>query len=276
MKDLMFPDELRVRPNSEFSLSDAHASEKYEWKKADAESHTKKNIEKLEDLQFHLYADGSKSLLVVLQGIDGAGKDGVVRKVFSAFNPQGTVVTSFKAPNSTELSHDYLWRVHAACPPKGTISVFNRSHYEDLIVPTIKGTMKSSELRVREKEIINFDKMLADQGTTIVKFLLHISRDEQWERMMSRLDDPTRNWKFSMGDLEERKKWDLYQKTFQGIVQATSTNFAPWHVIPANSKWFRDLSVSEILRNTLEGMSLQWPKPSHDVDEARELLNKLK
>jgi PPK2 family polyphosphate:nucleotide phosphotransferase len=272
----MFPDELRVEPNSKFLLIDAHASEKCEWKKADAESRTKKNIEKLEDLQFHLYADGSKSLLVVLQGIDGAGKDGVVRKVFSAFNPQGTVVSSFKAPNSIELSHDYLWRVHAACPPKGTISVFNRSHYEDLIVPTIKGTMKSSELRVREKEIINFEKMLADQGTTIVKILLHISRDEQWDRMMSRLDDPTRNWKFSMGDLEERKKWDLYQKTFQEIVRATSTNFAPWHVIPANSKWFRDLSVSEIMRNTLEGMNLQWPKPSHDVDEARELLNKLK
>jgi PPK2 family polyphosphate:nucleotide phosphotransferase len=272
----MFPDELRVKPNSKFLLSDAYASEKYEWKKADAESRTKKNIEKLEDLQFHLYADGSKSLLVVLQGIDGAGKDGVVRKVFSAFNPQGTVVSSFKAPNSIELSHDYLWRVHAACPPKGTISVFNRSHYEDLIVPTIKGTMKSSELRVREKEIINFEKMLADQGTTIVKILLHISRDEQWDRMMSRLDDPTRNWKFSMGDLEERKKWDLYQKTFQEIVRATSTNFAPWHVIPANSKCFRDLSVSEIMRNTLEGMNLQWPKPSHDVDEARELLNKLK
>jgi polyphosphate kinase 2 (PPK2 family) len=148
------------------------------------------------------------------------------------------VVSSFKAPNSTELSHDYLWRVHAACPPKGTISVFNRSHYEDLIVPTIRGTMKPSELRVREKEIINFERMLANQGTTIVKFLLHISRDEQWDRMMSRLDDPTRNWKFNMGDLEERKKWDLYQETFQEILRATSTNFAPWHVIPANSKWW--------------------------------------
>ena len=272
----MFPDDLRVKPKSKFLLSDAYASEKYEWKKADAESRTKKNIEKLEDLQFHLYADGSKSLLVVLQGIDGAGKDGVVRKVFSAFNPQGTVVSSFKAPNSTEIAHDYLWRVHAACPPKGAISVFNRSHYEDLIVPTIRGTMKPSELRIREREIIDFERMLANQGTTIVKFLLHISRDEQWDRMMSRLDDPTRNWKFNMGDLEERKKWDLYQKTFQEIVLATSTNFAPWHVIPANSKWFRDLSVSEIMRSTLEGMNLQWPKPSHDVDEARELLNKLK
>lgn len=273
---LMFPDELLVKPNSDFLLSDTYASEKGGWKKADAESRTKKNIAKLEDLQFHLYADGTKSLLVVLQGIDGAGKDGVVRKVLSAFNPQGTVVTSFKAPNSAELSHDYLWRVHAACPPKGTIGIFNRSQYEDLIVPAVKGMLKPTELRIREKEIINFEKMLTNQGTTIVKFLLHISRDEQWDRMMSRLDDPTRNWKFSMGDLEERKKWDLYQKTFQEIVSATSTDFAPWYVIPANSKWFRDLSISEVMRSTLEGMKLQWPKPSHDVDEARIDLNKLK
>ena len=273
---LMFPDELLVKPNSDFLLSDTYASEKGGWKKADAESRTKKNIAKLEDLQFHLYADGTKSLLVVLQGIDAAGKDGVVRKVFSAFNPQGTVVTSFKAPNSAELSHDYLWRVHAACPPKGTIGIFNRSQYEDLIVPAVKGMLKPTELRIREKEIINFEKMLTNQGTTIVKFLLHISRDEQWDRMMSRLDDPTRNWKFSMGDLEERKKWDLYQKTFQEIVSATSTDFAPWYVIPANSKWFRDLSISEVMRSTLEGMKLQWPKPSHDVDEARIDLNKLK
>lgn len=273
---LMFPDELLVKPNSDFLLSDTYASEKGGWKKADAESRTKKNIAKLEDLQFHLYADGTKSLLVVLQGIDAAGKDGVVRKVFSAFNPQGTVVTSFKAPNSAELSHDYLWRVHAACPPKGTIGIFNRSQYEDLIVPAVKGMLKPTELRIREKEIINFEKMLTNQGTTIVKFLLHISRDEQWDRMMSRLDDPTRNWKFSMGDLEERKKWDLYQKTFQEIVSATSTDFAPWYVIPANSKWFRDLSISEVMRSTLEGMKLQWPKPSHDVDEARVELNKLK
>ena len=272
----MFPDELLVKPNSDFLLSDTYASEKGGWKKADAESRTKKNIAKLEDLQFHLYADGTKSLLVVLQGIDGAGKDGVVRKVLSAFNPQGTVVTSFKAPNSAELSHDYLWRVHAACPPKGTIGIFNRSQYEDLIVPAVKGMLKPTELRIREKEIINFEKMLTNQGTTIVKFLLHISRDEQWDRMMSRLDDPTRNWKFSMGDLEERKKWDLYQKTFQEIVSATSTDFAPWYVIPANSKWFRDLSISEVMRSTLEGMKLQWPKPSHDVDEARIDLNKLK
>lgn len=272
----VFPDDLRVRPNLDFLLSDDGASEKLGWKKGDAEPRTNSNIAKLEDLQFHLYADGSKSLLVVLQGIDGAGKDGVVRKVFSAFNPQGTVVSSFKAPNSTELAHDYLWRVHAACPPKGSIGVFNRSHYEDLIVPTIRGTLKPSELRVREKEIINFEKMLVNQGTTIVKFLLHISRDEQWERMMSRLDDPTRNWKFSMGDLAERKKWDLYQKTFQEIVSATSTDFAPWYVIPSNSKWFRDLSVSEVMLKTLEGMNLQWPKPSHDVEEARVELNKLK
>lgn len=272
----VFPDDLRVRPNLDFLLSDDGASEKLGWKKVNAEPRTSSNIAKLEDLQFHLYADGSKSLLVVLQGIDGAGKDGVVRKVFTAFNPQGTVVTSFKAPNSTELAHDYLWRVHAACPPKGSIGVFNRSHYEDLIVPTIRGTLKRSELRVREKEIINFEKMLANQGTTIVKFLLHISRDEQWERMMSRLDDPTRNWKFSMGDLAERKKWDLYQKTFQEIVSATSTDFAPWYVIPSNSKWFRDLSVSEVMLKTLEGMNLQWPKPSHDVEEARVELNKLK
>jgi len=271
-----FARSLRVDIGAQVSLSDVLAETTGGWAKPDAERRTKENLAALEELQYQLYADGGRALLVVLQGIDAAGKDGVVRKVFTAFNPQGTSVTSFKVPVGSEVSHDFLWRVHGACPPRGTIGIFNRSHYEDLIVPMIRGTLKPKQLRNREEQIRAFENMLVNEETTIVKFLLHISRDEQWERLMSRLDEPTRNWKFSMGDLAERQRWDLYISTFQHIVAATSTDVAPWYVIPANSKWFRDLAVSEVVRSTLEGMKLQWPKASLDAKLARRELKKLR
>jgi PPK2 family polyphosphate:nucleotide phosphotransferase len=267
---------LRVRFGKPPPITDAGAANTHGWDKESAKRRTERNLQALEDLQYQLYADSSKSLLIVLQGIDAGGKDGAIRNVFTAFNPQGTTVTSFKAPAGRELSHDYLWRVHSACPSKGSISVFNRSHYEDLIVPIVQKKLPPRRVAERMQHIKDFELMLSQEGTTIVKFLLHISRDEQWERLMSRLDEPHRNWKFSMNDLTERERWPLYVSAFKKIVSATSVEHAPWYVIPANSKWFRDLAISEVVRATMENMSLRWPKPSIEVEPARKALKKLR
>lgn len=268
--------DLRVRQGKMAPINDAEAANTYGWDKDSARRRTEQNLQALEELQYHLYADSSKSLLIVLQGIDAGGKDGAIRKVFTAFNPQGTTVTSFKVPSGREANHDYLWRVHAACPSRGSISVFNRSHYEDLIVPIVQKKLPPRRVKERMQHIRDFETMLSQEGTTIVKFLLHISRDEQWERLMSRLDEPHRNWKFSMGDLAERERWPLYVSAFKKIVSETSVSHAPWYVIPANSKWFRDLAISEIVRATMENMSLRWPKPSVEVEPARRALKKLR
>jgi len=267
---------LRVSQGHRPQLSDRAAASTFGWEKDKSRERTEQNLRKLEELQYHLYADGSRSLLIVLQGIDAAGKDGLIRKVFTAFNPQGTHVTSFKVPAGQEIAHDYLWRVHAACPPRGSIGIFNRSHYEDLIVPMLNESLSRSQLAARIDHINSFEKMLTDEGTVIVKFLLHISRDEQWERLMARLDEPNRNWKFRMGDLAERQRWDKYIAAFSKVVTSTSTQYAPWYVIPANSKWFRDFAVSGIVRSALQGMHLQWPKPSADVKIARRELKRLR
>ncbi len=267
---------LKVESGRKPNLSNRAAESTCNWSKERAREYTESNLKKLEDLQYHLYADSSKSLLIVLQGIDASGKDGVIRKVFTAFNPQGTHVTSFKAPVGRELSHDFLWRTHAVSPARGSIGVFNRSYYEDLIVPILNDSLSRSQLAARVEHVKNFEKMLTDEGTFVLKFLLHISRDEQWERLMARLDEPSRNWKFRMGDLAERERWDKYMATFSKIVSSTSTAYAPWYVIPANSKWFRDFAVSDVVRATLQGMNLKWPKPSADLSLARRQLKNLK
>lgn len=267
---------LRVTTSRRTFFSDAAADSTLGWGKDKARDRTESNLKKLEDLQYHLYADGSKSLLIVLQGIDASGKDGLIRKVFTAFNPQGTHVTSFKAPVGREVTQDFLWRVHATCPPRGSIGIFNRSHYEDLIVPILNDSLTRAQLMARIHHINNFERILTDGGTTVIKFLLHISRDEQWDRLMSRLDEPNRNWKFRMGDLAERQRWDKYISTFRKVVTSTSTDYAPWFVIPANAKWFRDLAVSEIVGDTLKSMNLRWPKPSADVKLAKRELKRLR
>jgi len=266
----------RVASKTRVGLSSGRASQTFGWKKEAARERIEENRSALEDLQYHLYADGGKALLIVLQGIDTSGKDGVIRNVFTAFNPQGTTVTSFRAPTSREVAHDYLWRVHAVCPQLGSIAIFNRSHYEDLIVPMVQKRLPNTRIQQRMRHIQDFERLLHEEGTTVIKFLLHISRDEQWERLMSRLDEPQRNWKFSMGDLAERERWSLYTSAFTRIVSATTTSSAPWYVVPANKKWFRDLVVSEITRATLEGMGLRWPKPSLDVEHARRALERLR
>ena len=267
---------LRAKPRKPVKLSASDATTTHGWSIKPAKEKTEENIRALEDLQYHLYADSRKSLLIVLQGIDASGKDGLIRKIFTAFNPQGTHVSSFKAPSSKELSHDFLWRVHDACPPRGSIGIFNRSHYEDLIVPMVNKSLKKNLIDQRIEQINNFEQMLTQEGTTVIKFLLHISRDEQWDRMKERLDEPTRNWKFNMGDLAERKRWDLYISTYKKIISETSSEYAPWYVIPANAKWFRNLAVSEIVKSTLKTMKMQWPKTSIDLKVARKELNRLR
>ncbi len=267
---------LAVTPGKRPSLSDAAAKSTCGWSKDDAKLRLEENLKKLEELQFKLYADGGQSLLIVLQGIDASGKDGLIRKVFTAFNPQGTQVTSFKGPNKQELAHDYLWRIHAACPPRGSVGIFNRSHYEDLIVPMLNKNLNKVRLNNRIKQLNDFERLLTQEGTTVIKILLHISRNEQWERMASRLNESDRHWKFRIEDLAEREKWEQYMSTFTRVVSSTSTKYAPWFVVPANSKWFRDFAISEIVRSTIEDMGLKWPKSTTDIKIARRELNRLR
>ncbi len=224
-----------------------------------------KQLDRLTELQDRFWAEAKRSILVVLQGIDAAGKDGTIKKVMTAFNPQGCPVTSFKVPSSEELAHDYLWRVHRAVPRKGEIGIFNRSHYEDVLVVRVHDIVPRKVWAARYDQINAFERHLVDNGTTIVKFFLSIDRDEQRERFQARYDDPTKRWKFSMGDLAERKRWDDYQAAFDDVLSKTSTAWAPWYVIPANRNWFRNLAVASILGDTMAGMRPAYPQVAADV-----------
>ena len=204
-------------------------------------------------------------MLVVLQGIDAAGKDGTIKKVMTAFNPQGCPVTSFKVPSSEELAHDYLWRVHKAVPKRGEVGIFNRSHYEDVLIVRVHDLVPAAVWRKRYDEINAFEQHLSANGTTIVKFFLSIDRDEQRDRFQARYDDPTKRWKFSMGDLAERERWDDYQAAFDEALSKTSTDVAPWYVIPADRKWFRNLAVATILADTMAGLKPKYPPVADDV-----------
>ena len=214
---------------------------------------------RMEQLQELFYADGRHKLLVVLQGMDTAGKGGAIRRAFEGMNPSGVRVAAFKAPSTTELAHDFLWRVHAQVPANGQVVIFDRSHYEDVLIVKVHGLVPEARLRARYDHIRNFEQMLADEGTTIVKFFLHISRDEQRQRFQERYDDPRKRWKFSLGDLEERKRWDDYMHAYEDALAKTSTAAAPWFVVPADRKWFRDLAVATILADTLARLDPQYP-----------------
>ncbi len=215
--------------------------------------------ERLVEQQERLYAEGRRSLLVVLQAMDTGGKDGAIRNVFSGVNPAGVRVTSFKRPTDEELSHDPLWRIHRAAPAHGQIAVFNRSHYEDVLVVRVHGLASPKVVQARYGHIRAFEANLADAGTEVVKLYLHISRDEQRARLQSRLDDPAKHWKFEAGDLEERKLWPAYQRAFHDALTHTSTQAAPWYVIPADRKWYRDWAILSILTRTLERMDPRYP-----------------
>ncbi|HEX6810057.1 MAG TPA: polyphosphate kinase 2 family protein [Planctomycetota bacterium] len=213
----------------------------------------------LEEQQEALYAQGQHRLLVVLQAMDAGGKDGTIRSVFDGVNPQGVKVACFKQPTSTELAHDFLWRVHPHTPARGEIAIWNRSHYEDVLITRVHDLCDERCWRARFEHIAAFEKMLADEGTTIRKFFLHISKDEQRQRLQERIDDPKKRWKWSARDLAEREHWDDYQEAYEDALAATSTKQAPWFVIPADRNWFRNLAVSEILVETLGALDLRLP-----------------
>jgi PPK2 family polyphosphate:nucleotide phosphotransferase len=227
------------------------------------------NIERLEKLQYLLYADGSQSLLVVLQALDAAGKDGVIRHVFTGMNPQGTSVFGFKQPSREEAAHDFLWRAHMRAPGKGEVVVFNRSYFEDVLVVRVHKLVPHSVWSKRFELINDFETVLSRNGTTILKFFLHISPEEQLLRFKQRLDDPSRHWKISESDYSERELWPQYIEAYEDAMAVTSTKRAPWYVIPANHKWFRSLAVSQIIADTMEGMGLQLPPTRVNIADIR-------
>ena len=258
-------DALRIKPGARVRLAKLDLGESFGWDKESAAPELEKQLGRLADLQDRFWAEAKHSVLVVLQGIDAAGKDGTINKVMEAFNPQGCPVTSFKVPSSEELAHDFLWRVHRQVPRKGEIGIFNRSHYEDVLVVRVHDLVPKSVWSKRYEQINDFERHLADNGTTVVKFFLAIDRDEQRERFQARYDDPTKRWKFSMGDLDERARWDDYEAAFDEALRRTSTDHAPWYVVPANRKWFRNLAVATILADTIDALEPRYPPVADDV-----------
>jgi PPK2 family polyphosphate:nucleotide phosphotransferase len=259
-----------VKPGAKVRLSkiDPSYKGKHESHEEAAPAITK-HCQRMEKLQYLLYADGDKSLLVVLQALDAAGKDGVVRHVFSGMNPQGTAVFGFKQPSKEELAHDFLWRAHMRTPAKGEVVIFNRSHYEDVLVVRVHKLVPQSVWSKRYDLINDFEKLLTENGTRILKFYLHISPQEQLARFAQRLDDPARNWKISESDYSERKLWPEYVAAYEDAFTLTSTKHAPWFVIPANHKWFRDLAISQIIADTMEDMGLKLPPAQVNIADIR-------
>ncbi|HEY2013772.1 MAG TPA: polyphosphate kinase 2 family protein [Bryobacteraceae bacterium] len=257
--------ELIIAPDCKAKLADIDPGDTHGVDKAAAAEQLDKNRKRLSVLQYLLYAESRRSLLVVLQGIDAAGKDGTIKHVMSGLNPQGVTVTSFKVPEGEEKRHDYLWRIHKAVPESGKLGIFNRSHYEDVLVVRVHNLVPKQVWSRRYDQINDFERMLGDNGTRIVKFLLYISKKEQAARFRMRLEDKTKNWKFSPDDLKEREYWDQYMEAYDDMLRKCSTDKSPWFVIPSNRKWFRNLAVSQILVDTLESMDLKYPKPTADL-----------
>ena len=259
-----------VKPGSKVSLSDIDPDFKdKDSNKKDALKTTKQNNSKLRELQELLYAEHQRSLLICLQAIDAGGKDGVIRHVFATMNPQGCRVASFKKPTSLEEDHDFLWRAHQATPAKGEVMVFNRSHYEHVLIVRIHDLVPKTNWSKYYDEINDFEKGLSENGTHILKFFLHISKDEQLKRFQQRLDDPTKHWKINESDYAERKRWSDYKLAFEDMLLKCSTEHAPWFIIPANHKWFRDLAISQIMVEYLENLHMHYPVPSIDIDQIR-------
>jgi PPK2 family polyphosphate:nucleotide phosphotransferase len=232
--------------------------------RARAEKELPGHVSALASLQERLYAENTRSVLVVLQGMDTSGKDGVIRHVFSGINPQGCHVTSFKKPSERELDRDFLWRIHDAVPAKGEIGVFNRAHYEDVLIVRVHNLVPERVWSARYAMINDFERYLAGNGVTLVKFFLHISKEEQLERLRARLEDPEKHWKFNPGDVAERKRWDDYQRAYEDALSKCSTGEAPWHIVPADRKWYRNWAVASVLRETLEAMNPAFPRAGFD------------
>jgi PPK2 family polyphosphate:nucleotide phosphotransferase len=254
-------DRHRIRPARDVDLRrhDPDGTPAFRGSKKDAAPLLAALNTRLEALQETLWAEGKRRVLVVLQGLDTSGKDGVIRRVFEGVNPSGVRVASFKAPSAEELAHDYLWRVHRQVPAAGEIVIFNRSHYEDVLVVRVRGLAPEKVWRPRYAQINEFEQLLADTGTTILKFFLHISREEQKDRLLDRVRDPVKRWKFRRGDLEDRAHWDEYVAAYREAIARTSTPSAPWWVVPANRNWYRDLVISSVIVETLERLEPRYP-----------------
>jgi len=259
-------DELRVHPGAtpELDRRDPGARLGADAK-ADGLDRLAKLVERLAVLQNRLYAEGRRSVLLVLQGMDASGKDGVIRSVLTGLNPQGCRVESFRAPTPDELAHDFLWRVHTRCPARGEIGIFNRSHYEDIVAVRVRNLADEKVWSKRYGHIVAFERLLTDEGTSVVKVFLHESRDEQRKRLQARVDDPEKSWKFRLGDLDDRAKWDEFQAAYEDAIRKTSTEHAPWYVVPADHNWSRNLCVAEILVDALERLDPRVPPAAPGV-----------
>ena len=258
-----------VEPGSKVDLSQCDPNDKslFPGKKQEGRKHLLALNRKLEELQELLYAEHKHKILIVLQAMDSGGKDGVIRHVFDGVNPQGVTVASFKKPTPEELNHDYLWRVHAEVPGKGEMTIFNRSHYEDVLVVRVHSLVPEKVWSKRYDHINEFERMLAAEGTTIRKFFLHIDLEEQRQRLQARLDEPDKRWKFNPADLDERKLWPKYQQAYEEAISQTSTKWAPWYIVPANRKWYRNLVVGTVIADTLSGLKMQHPEATFDPAE---------
>jgi PPK2 family polyphosphate:nucleotide phosphotransferase len=261
-------DTYRVEPGHAVDLSawDPEDRSAFDGHKHEGRAYLAKLRKRLAELQRLLWAEGEHKVLVVFQAMDTGGKDGTIRKVLTGVNPQGIDVHSFKTPTAEELSHDYLWRIHSHAPASGTLAVFNRSHYEDVLIVRVLGLVPEERWRRRYAHINNFEKLLADEGTTILKFYLHISPAEQARRLQARIDDSTKNWKFNKGDLDQRKLWPEYMSAYETVLSETSTDYAPWYVVPANRKWYRNIVVAETIVTALENLDMHWPKAEEALE----------
>ena len=258
MKDLSTA--ARIAPTSSVKLSKLEPDETFGMSEQDARDHTDKQLARLAELATQLAAIGKRSLLVVLQGMDGSGKDSTVKHCLGAISPMQVRIASFKAPTSTELAHDFLWRVHAVLPERGQVGIFNRSHYEDVLVVRVESLAPADLIERRYDAINQFEEHLVDEGTLIVKFHLHISKEEQATQLRERISDPTKNWKFDVADLDKRKKWDEYENAYEIMLERTSTKHAPWHCVPCDHRWVRNAVVTDVLVATLDGLQMHWPE----------------
>jgi PPK2 family polyphosphate:nucleotide phosphotransferase len=266
-------EELRVPPGTAPRLDERAADDRLDLpgKKRTRET-LGEDAEHLAALQYRLWAERRRSVLLVLQGMDASGKDGVVRRVFSGLNPAGVRVTAFAAPEGSELAHDYLWRIHAAAPPRGYLGVFNRSHYEDLVTAPLVGAVDAEVADRRIAHVVAFERMLVDEGTAVVKVFLHLSREEQRRRLRDRILDPDKGWKFSESDVAARARWEEYRARYERVIERTSTKHAPWYVVPADHKWVRDAVVSALMRRALERLDPSPPPPPPELARLRELM----
>jgi PPK2 family polyphosphate:nucleotide phosphotransferase len=255
-----------VKPSSSLARGDADARLAGESRRPDdLDSKIRKQTERISELQRVFYADGRFALLIVLQGRDASGKDGTIRHVFGAVNPQGCEVSSFKVPTELEREHDFLWRVHQEIPARGMIGIFNRSHYEDVLVPRVRKLVRPQVLDARYGQINAFERMLSENGVVILKFFLHISREEQRRRLVDRLADPEKNWKFRAGDLDDRAKWNAYTAAYREVLRRCSTRWAPWYVVPADDKHVRNWLIAHVIADTLDSLGLRYPRADRAV-----------